>query len=699
MKHLIFIVYIVCSSFMVRAQSGKLDSLTQLLRQIPERSYTFVFEQSRQQLDLLDSAAAFRYVHRIRQLTAKIPSPYFQAYVYRTEALVYEKYENTPQAFNRLSEALTWVKRMSHPDIEADILLTMGMLCRDHYRYSEAAIHLLQAQKLYTKTSQQTAKAQTLYQLGLVYYASRKYPESLECLQQVYTLGKDSLDKRTIISTINTMGLACKNLKYYSKAIAYFIQSLHWAETYQDSAWIGLVNGNMGTVYELQGNYDRAIAHYQTDLKLSRQYKEWGSVVSLLSTLGNIEVQKGKYTAAELYFKEALTVAETHAVFEQKESLFKYLSDYYQKQANYTQAYAYLRQYQTIRDSVLRRTNQIELSRIQATFNVEKKQTEIELLRKDNQLIRASQANQQLLTLAVLIISGLFGVLSILLYRSSRKQQKTNDALLLHQEELQEKNDEIKKLNNNLDKAVKSRTRQLEVALDNLTKQHHDLEQFSYIISHNLKSPISHITGLVSVFNQRNPSDPSNILILESLNKATHNLNDVVQDLNELLTYRNNIEQAVEEVHFEEIVTAVQENLYQQIMQSQTRIEVDFSAHESIYSIKSYIHSIIYNLISNAIKYCSPKRQPIIELRTEIINDQICLSVADNGLGMDFNQVDSNKIFGLYQRIHLNVEGKGLGLYLVKSQIEALGGSITVESQLDVGTIFRIYLKDKEKNN
>jgi signal transduction histidine kinase len=105
---------------------------------------------------------------------------------------------------------------------------------------------------------------------------------------------------------------------------------------------------------------------------------------------------------------------------------------------------------------------------------------------------------------------------------------------------------------------------------------------------------------------------------------------------------------------------------------------------------KSYLHSIFYNLISNSLKYRQPNIAPLIEIKSEILNNKIVLLFKDNGMGIDLEN-QNNMVFGLYKRFHPDhAEGKGVGLYMVKTQVETIGGSISVKSEVNKGTEFRI---------
>jgi len=175
------------------------------------------------------------------------------------------------------------------------------------------------------------------------------------------------------------------------------------------------------------------------------------------------------------------------------------------------------------------------------------------------------------------------------------------------------------------------------------------------------------------------------------LDKAVTSLDTVIRDLNQILSIRKGINKSKEMIAFQEVFDWVTITLENEIALADVKIYHDFSRYPSVYSIKAYVQSIMYNLISNAIKY----RRTNIESEIHVISyrngDYVCLEVKDNGIGIDLQAIDPYKIFGLYQRMHTHVEGKGLGLYLVKTQVEALNGKIELESELMKGSKFTVY--------
>ncbi|WP_162425884.1 PAS domain S-box protein [Pontibacter pudoricolor] len=225
---------------------------------------------------------------------------------------------------------------------------------------------------------------------------------------------------------------------------------------------------------------------------------------------------------------------------------------------------------------------------------------------------------------------------------------------------------------------------------EKLQLQNQNLQQFAYIVSHNLRAPIANILGLTSIYDKTNPEAPINQRVIDNMFRSAKLLDSTIRDLNELLALRNDLHEAEEKVYFEDIFQHVTDSLSDEITEAEATLVHDFEANPTIVTIRSYLKSIIHNLVSNAIKYRNRTKKLQINLKTFAVDDYICLQVSDNGLGIDLNK-EKGKVFGLYKRFHPNIAGKGLGLHLVKSQAELLGGKVEVESNVGVGTTFRVY--------
>ena len=231
----------------------------------------------------------------------------------------------------------------------------------------------------------------------------------------------------------------------------------------------------------------------------------------------------------------------------------------------------------------------------------------------------------------------------------------------------------------------------LEKANKELIQQNDQLNQYSYIISHNLRAPIVTLLGLVSILNQTHDDPVETEAIVSHIQKSAHHLDTVIKDLNHVLsvTDKNAIMSSVNLVEEFDIVKFLLKN---EITESGAIITCDFSDYPFVYSIKSYIHNIMYNLLSNALKYKKADKAPHITILSyKHQSGMMCIEFTDDGIGVDLDKF-RDKLFGFYKRFHTHVEGKGLGLHLVKKQIDSLDGRIEVESVVDKGTTFRVLL-------
>ena len=142
-------------------------------------------------------------------------------------------------------------------------------------------------------------------------------------------------------------------------------------------------------------------------------------------------------------------------------------------------------------------------------------------------------------------------------------------------------------------------------------------------------------------------------------------------------------------IRFKEIFDKVVQSLEGELIQTEAQLTFDFNESPSIYYSRPYLESIIQNLLTNALKYRSPQRKPHVIVKTELQGPSTVLRVSDNGLGIDM-KLFGDKLFGLHKTFHEHKEARGVGLFLIKTQIEALGGSIRAESEVDKGTTFII---------
>lgn len=256
-----------------------------------------------------------------------------------------------------------------------------------------------------------------------------------------------------------------------------------------------------------------------------------------------------------------------------------------------------------------------------------------------------------------------------------------------------------------LQKAVKNRTlalqdevkqrRQNEASLEKVSKElqvsNNELQQFAYLTSHNLRAPATNINTLIQLINRQGLSE-KNADYIQKLELTSKNLNEMLDDLNEILSVRKEDQQNFELLSFETILEKVTQSISENILEHGLIIKTDFSKAPEVMGSSKILHNTVLNLLTNAIKYRKPGEVPEVYIRTDETIEYIILTVTDKGIGIDLNKY-GDKIFKLYQRFHNNADSKGLGLYLIKSQLEKMDGKIIVDSEQGKGTTFKVYFR------
>ncbi|NMH61512.1 sensor histidine kinase [Alteromonas ponticola] len=238
---------------------------------------------------------------------------------------------------------------------------------------------------------------------------------------------------------------------------------------------------------------------------------------------------------------------------------------------------------------------------------------------------------------------------------------------------------------------------QLEEQKKELLRHTQNLEQFAYVATHDLRAPIINLDGMVKIFRKRGHVNGDNSDIFRRIELSISRVKNTLHDLIEVVTAKEAFEEEVEKLRFSDVFSDVLEDLEVQIKDSGASIHSDFSEAQSINYISRFLQSIMQNLLTNAIRYRSPERSALINVVTKQLSGSVLLTIKDNGIGMDESQKE--KVFGLFQRLSKDAGGKGMGLYITKSQVEMCGGSIDFTSKPGEGTTFIIELPDMKRES
>jgi signal transduction histidine kinase len=245
---------------------------------------------------------------------------------------------------------------------------------------------------------------------------------------------------------------------------------------------------------------------------------------------------------------------------------------------------------------------------------------------------------------------------------------------------------------------VQALNAELTAANQQLTRTNTDLDTFIYTASHDLRTPIGNIEGLLAVLREELPAETlqSGIVgpLLNRMQGAVERFQLTIAQLTDVAQLQRVPGQPAEIVDLTALVEDLRLDLVPYLAAAGTTLTVAVAACPRVSFAPQHLRSIVYNLLSNALKYRHSARPPVVELRCRRTGGAVVLEVQDNGLGLTEGQ--QSRLFGLFQRLHDHVPGTGIGLYMVKRLVENAGGTIAVQSQVEEGTTFIITLPSPE---
>lgn len=226
---------------------------------------------------------------------------------------------------------------------------------------------------------------------------------------------------------------------------------------------------------------------------------------------------------------------------------------------------------------------------------------------------------------------------------------------------------------------------------ENLMQQNAELQNFAFITSHNLRSPVANILGLTSLFSAHADSVDIALEIVDRLQTSAKQLDEVVHDLNEIINVKNKGQLTMEAVTLREVYEEVKAYLFKDIFSFKYEIEEQLTNDLMVWSDKRYVRNILVNIMSNAVKFRSHKRDLKVTIKAFEEGDRATITIADNGMGMNVDKLflEDTSIFA---RKHLSKDGHGLGLYYTKELLHSLGGELSLQSKIGKGTSVTIHL-------
>lgn len=457
----------------------------------------------------------------------------------------------------------------------------------------------------------------------------------------------------------------------------------------------------LAEIFEAIGDLEKAEDYLKKRIPESIRLAEKTTEALSYVDLAQFLYRNGSLDSANIFAEKSFHLAEKGNYRESIVQSTLLLSQIAEKQGKVATANLYLKKHLT----QLEINNELQVINLLKKAEVEKEinyWTEV-----SNQKLQKAKALRNLI-LIIAVLSFLLAAVLFILFINKRlawKIEKTlnkqitekNDEILAQDQELKATNDELSVLNHKLEDRVLDRTKELKTLNDRLSIYSQRLEQYAKLTAHNLRGPLANIKGLMNVFNTRHFSGEEMDQTMNKMIKPVEEMDDVIHELSALMELEIAEEKHQEWVEMEELVDTLEKWLFDKSKSDKIQLK-RLIAVNSVFVVRHFLQRSLQELLINSFNYRNPHKPLVINLHITKNNGNIEILVEDNGTGIDLKS-HGNKMFNLHQRFHETTTGRGVGLYLVKRQIEALNGSVKVRSSPGEGAAFTIDLPQVEESS
>jgi signal transduction histidine kinase len=513
--------------------------------------------------------------------------------------------------------------------------------------------------------------------IGILYKEKEEYDKALEFYLRALKLGKFMQNRITVSVTLKYIGLIYEYQGQYDKAANYYLRSINIAEEIKDSTGLSFTYLQLGNIYVRQQRHDRAFHFIISSLKTAQAEQDHYMIASSYLSLGRLYMQQRSNQRAEFYFLKSVAHARYINAVTLIREAYGLMSDMYAASSDFKNAYKFSMTFSQIKDSIYNIESSSRFKQLQSRFELDSKQKEIDVLRKNyqiNQLIIEKQnITRNFLIVGILLVS-VFLALIINRFNITRRQKKLTDQL----------NEDLKSANFKLSESER-----------NLLNLNATKDKFFSIISHDLRNPFAAIISFSRLLRANagkyTPQELDSLL--NEFDTSIHQVNALLENL--LHWSRSQLGS----IQFEPEVLAVREIadgpvglLTPNAKTKGIRIINQIPEDLDMYADKNMVDTVIRNLVSNAVKYTRSGGE--IRVKAEDREDHIVISIEDTGVGISPGNLE--KMFridgNLSTRGTSDEKGTGLGLILCREFIEKHNGRIWVESTVGEGSRFSFSL-------
>lgn len=603
-----------------------------------------------------------------------------------------------------------------------EVYTMIGNIYSDLGQYELALRYYFLALEISERYKIRWNTAQLYAQIGWVNKQQSNFDLALQYVNRSLELRQEIGDKHGVSNAFNYRGLIFYQTKKYNEAANDFKLSRKLREEIGHIEGIAAAVFNLSLVYEDLHEYEKALAMLDEVMVMERKVVNPVSLGVTYNQVANILIKLNRLNEARKYLDLAAIRADQSNSILVKLSNEQYLAKWCEAMGDYKNAFHHQVRYQQLNDSVYNRSVATKLVEMEALYRIEQKEQQIKILNQENELKenRLTLQQSRIKLQRIIIVLSLIGfvlvaVLAFNIYLYNRKIRRANYEILEQKEEIQSQAEELSDANEilvKLNREITEKTEEIQAQSEELMEANQtifeinkgleekinertnrlkeaykELDTFFYRASHDFRRPLTTFMGLAEVA-RITVKDKTALELFEKVDETAHTLDRMLVKLQSISDVGTQ-QLVYKEVFITELINDILDSFRDEIQHKNMKVSTQINLSDSFYSYPAMVKIVLGNLIENAIQFHSPDN-PVMSITVHQEENRVVLKVADNGQGIEAEMKD--KIFEMYFRGSDRSKGNGLGLYIAKKAVEKLGGTITVESAVYMGTTFTVTL-------
>lgn len=591
-----------------------------------------------------------------------------------------------------LLQAVELLKRRDNPQTLARVYGDLGDVYETLGQNDVALRYDFEAMKIGERLGLKYELGHYMSNIAWIYKNQRNFQSAFDFIEKSLDVRTEIGDVFGISNSHNVKGIIFFQQKKYDQAIQWLTSALEIRQRINHREGVSACLYNLGLVFEERREFKKALDYQYKALEIENQISNKFNIGIAYNSIGSLYTKLRRYDSAEAYLAKAERLGKETASLElQMENSF-YWSEYFELKGNPAEALYWHKRYANLNDSVYYENSATKLAEMQALYQTDQKDKEIQLLNQEK-LLQSNQIQLQVARISlqnfiIIFVIVAFVLVSLLAYKSYQYNKEIRTAhteIVSQKEEIQDQAGKLQKAYHTIAESHKELEAKVAERTSELREAYRELDTFFYRASHDFRRPLTTFLGLVEVANIT-VKDNAALELFDKVRETATNLDKMLLKLQSISDLGSQQLQ-FQKVDVPQIFQQVLESFKTQLEEKNIRTFSSSVLPQEFNSYPAMIHMIVENLVENSISFCRYEKA-VIRLKAYQQDERIFLEVDDNGDGIDRKY--QNRIFEMYFRGNDRSKGNGLGLYIVKKAVEKLNGCVAFVSDIDKGTTFKI---------